>query len=646
MSAVADNGFWTMPIFLLGLCGVPVLVFWVWLWSKQHMRVLRTRFTGTLLERVLPRSVRWRRALRNTSLLMAVTLSLIALAEPRYGKRVHLFAQKGVDMVLVLDLSSSMDARDVDPSRLERARREVEDLVALLGGDRVGLVIYAGGAYPRMPLTQDHDALKMLVSEVSTQDFQIQGTALGEAIEESIKLLTNDDTSTAGKAIFVLSDGEVHNIQSVLTAAQHAAEERIQIYSLQVGTEPSPIPLQNGGYLRDAQGEVVMTRPTPDVLVELARMTGGAFHESEASDNDVRALYLDGIQRSLEVGLTGERQEISWQSGYQWPLGFAVLFGLFAAWLGEGRRLWGAAAAFLFFSSIISTQPTYAGSVAEGDSAYRMGNYQEAERIFSELLMMQPTDSDLYGRLGATRYRSGDYDGAARAFQRQSELDGGTNPESLFNLGNAYFQSGRLQDAIEQYDAALSLEKEHPGAQRNRGLAQSEMEARRAIQPPPPEQNQEQEGADENASDEPQEGQNQQGTSGQQQQESKNKGDNQKGDDEKGDQQEGSSGSGDTQEGQQSQQQGDGQEPTQQSSGQKSPSDNQEREDSEEVGGVNPDELGGEGAEESQGSGTSSDGERLKEGELSEDAAKELLDSVEEGRPRVVIPGRSEGKPW
>ena len=141
-------------------------------------------------------------------------------------------------MVLVLDLSSSMDARDVDPSRLERARREVSDLVGLLGGDRVGLVIYAGGAYPRMPLTKDHDALTMLVSEVSTQDFQIQGSALGEAIEESIQLLTNDDTSTAGRAILVLSDGEVHNIQSVLEAAQNAAEARIQIYGLQIGTEP------------------------------------------------------------------------------------------------------------------------------------------------------------------------------------------------------------------------------------------------------------------------------------------------------------------------------------------------------------------------------------------------------------------------
>ena len=125
-----------------------------------------------------------------------------------------------------------------------------------------------------------------------------------------------------------------------------------------------------------------MTRPTPDVLIELARMTGGAFHESEASDRDVRALYLDGIQRSLEAGLTGERQEVSWQSGYQWPLGFAVLFGLFAAWLGEGRRVWGAAAMITLTFGLMSPTPSYAGSVAEGDSAYRVGNYQKAERIF------------------------------------------------------------------------------------------------------------------------------------------------------------------------------------------------------------------------------------------------------------------------
>ena len=150
----SETGFWTMPAFLFGLLGVPLLILWVWFWSRQHVRVLRQRFTGSVLERVLPRSVRWLRGTEHVP-PAAIALSLIALAEhSRYGKRVHLFAQKGVDMVLVLDLSSSMDARDVDPSRLERARREVSDLVGLLGGDRVGLVIYAGGAYPRMPLTK------------------------------------------------------------------------------------------------------------------------------------------------------------------------------------------------------------------------------------------------------------------------------------------------------------------------------------------------------------------------------------------------------------------------------------------------------------------------------------------------------------
>ena len=178
----AESGFWSQPAYLFALVVVPVVCLWVGAWGIRHRRILSTVFIGDVLERVFPKSVRFRRLTRAVLLLLALALVVFALAEPRYGKRVHLFAQKGVDMVLVLDLSSSMEAQDVDPSRIERARREVLDLVELLGSDRVGLVIYAGGAYPRMPLTQDHNALTMLVSEASTRDFQIQGSALGQAV--------------------------------------------------------------------------------------------------------------------------------------------------------------------------------------------------------------------------------------------------------------------------------------------------------------------------------------------------------------------------------------------------------------------------------------------------------------------------------
>ena len=199
----AENGFWGMPVFLFALFLMPVVTVWMAGFAYLHRKKMHQLFAGRILERVWPKSVRWRRAIRAVLLVSAFFLLILALAEPRYGKRVHLFEQKGVDMVLILDLSTSMDARDVDPSRLERARREVADLVELLQGDRVGLVIFAGGAYPRMPLTQDHNALQMLVEEVRTQDFQIQGSALGEAIDEGIKLLTNDETSTAGKALLI-----------------------------------------------------------------------------------------------------------------------------------------------------------------------------------------------------------------------------------------------------------------------------------------------------------------------------------------------------------------------------------------------------------------------------------------------------------
>jgi Ca-activated chloride channel family protein len=650
----AESGFFAMPMFLTLLMGMPVVALWVLLWGVRHRRKVASLFPGRTGRRVLPASMLWRRGIRAVLLLSSLLLIIFALAEPRYGKHVHLFEQKGVDLVVILDLSSSMDAKDVDPSRIERARREVSDLVDILEGDRVGLVIFAGGAYPRMPLTLDHDALLMLVEEVSTRDFQIQGSAMGDAIREGVKLLTADETSTAGRAILLMSDGEVHDPAGTLEAGAEAASSGVQIYSLGIGVEPSPIPLPEGGYLRDQDGQVVMSRPSPDVLIELARMTGGAYNNSVPSNSDVQSLYTGGVRKSLEAGLTGERQSISWQSGFQWPLGIAVLFTLFAAWLGDGRRRFGAAAALLLAVGLSTPHSGWAAGLADGDRAYRNGDYNEAIRVFSELLMEEPQNTDLYDRLGTARYRNGDFDGAARSFSEKSRLEGRENPNTLFNLGNAYYQSGRLEDAIDQYQAALERNPEYTGAERNKEMAEQEIVARRRLQPPPPEQQQsEQSGSDsedqEDSSEKaPQDSQQQQGPNSQNPQgKPGEEGEQDEQDGDSGKSEQGSSGQTNEKSGQQQRKSGEGEEASQKAGGQKNPGNEQEKEGEDTTDAVSPESL--EGGDEQTGEGqggTSPGGEAAGNGKLTAQEAEELLDGVEEGRPRVVVPGRSEGKPW
>ncbi|MFK7929485.1 MAG: VWA domain-containing protein, partial [Myxococcota bacterium] len=296
----SENGIFAAPGYLWLLLLVPLLALLMWGMGHLHNKRLSRLFRGDLKDRVRPRSVRTRRTVRDVLLLSALTLGILAISGPRFDKQVQLIKARGVDLVLVVDLSRSMDAADVDPSRLERVRREISDLLELLEQDRVGLVIFAGGAYARMPLSEDHQALKMLVDEMSTRDFQAQGSAMGEAITVAADLLTRDETSRAGKAAILFSDGEVHDPASALSAAEEARNRGVRLFTMGVGEAPAPIPLGQGLWQEDASGRRVLTAPSPDLLKEIARIGGGGYHSSQPSNADVRRLYREQVRSLLE----------------------------------------------------------------------------------------------------------------------------------------------------------------------------------------------------------------------------------------------------------------------------------------------------------------------------------------------------------
>ena len=159
---------WSMPWFFAAVPAVLALGLIVTWATIRHTRRLQSVFPGAYLDRVLPKSVRVRRWIRHGLTLCGLMLMVLALAEPLMGKQLREVEAKGVDVVMVVDLSRSMDCTDAPPSRLEHARREMIDMLGLFEGDRVGLVIYAAGAYPRMPLSHDYRAMEMLVSELET----------------------------------------------------------------------------------------------------------------------------------------------------------------------------------------------------------------------------------------------------------------------------------------------------------------------------------------------------------------------------------------------------------------------------------------------------------------------------------------------
>jgi Ca-activated chloride channel family protein len=277
-------------------------------------------------EKILPRLVigvsRTRSRIKYGLFLAAVFFLILALIGPRWGFHWEDIKRRGVDLVIVLDTSDSMLSQDVKPNRLERARREIYDLVKMVHGDRLGLVVFSGSAFIQCPLTLDYGAFLMLLDYIDTTVVPQKGTNIGEALRKAVSAF--DDLARSSKAIILISDGG--NLQGdPLAAANLAKQKGIKIYSIGIGRvdEESPIPLGSGGF-KYSDGKMVTTKLQDKVLEQIALATGGAYVRSVTGDLDLEKIYYEEINKKLEKReLQGTRVK-RWEERFQWPLTVAV----------------------------------------------------------------------------------------------------------------------------------------------------------------------------------------------------------------------------------------------------------------------------------------------------------------------------------
>ena len=613
---------WSQPLYLWALVAVVLLAIGLVVWGRRALARLEQLLHPEMALEVVPASTRARRLARDLLAVAGLGLVVLALAEPRFDKEVIDIEREGLDVILVVDLSRSMACADVDPSRMERARREIYDLIELLQGDRVGLVMYAGAAYPRIPLTLDYEALRWMVPELSPDVFQLQGSDLGGAIRTAVSMFPEE--AQADKAVLVLSDGEAHDPDDVLAAAREAAEANVHVYGLGIGVEAAPVPAPGGGFKTDRSGATVLSTPSFDLLKDVARITGGGFVPSVASDADLRQLYLEELRGRLATAQLSSRQREVWRSGYQLPLGVGLALMLLGALLGDGRTR---PLVAMLVLCMLAPQ-AQAASRADADRLFREGRYDEALTELQDLLADAPDDADLLDRIAAARYRAGDYEGAARTWDRVA--DGSDSADAAYNAGNAHYRAGRAQEAVRRYQQALERDPAHTGAAQNLQAVQQRLEEQ-----PPQQQPQDQDQQDQDQ----QEGEQQDQQDGEQQQD----GEPQQGEQQEGEQQEGS-------EQDPGQQQDGGQSEQQQASeqqGEDGEVGDQRREPGEdEPGMAGLDELD----QEPEGEGEGQGGEPIEpwdgEGPMSEAQADRLLDGEEEGRPRIVVNGRNPEQDW
>jgi Ca-activated chloride channel family protein len=281
----------------------------------------------------------WRRLAKVTLLLFAIAFLFVALARPQWGRKMEHIERRGLDLVLLQDISLSMLAEDVKPNRLTRSRHEISSFLESLSGDRVGLVAFSGEAQVMVPLTLDYGTVQMMLREL-TPGWLMPGTNLEKAIRKGMDLYRNSGSAGQYSVMILMSDGEELEAAAV-NAAKEAAEMGIRIYTIGIGSRegvPIPVPSKNGevAYKKDMQGNIVTTRLEDGTLQEIASATGGLYFYASPGEFQLQKVLTEIA--SLEKKEQASDRMENYQDRYQIFLGLAALLFLIEALVSERGR--------------------------------------------------------------------------------------------------------------------------------------------------------------------------------------------------------------------------------------------------------------------------------------------------------------------
>ena len=329
------------PQYLYWLLVIPVLVaiyVLIRLWNKRQFE----RFASVKLRSFLVPMFSSARANTKFVLFNLITaLLIIGAANLQSGSKMEKVKREGIDIFLCIDISNSMLAEDIATNRLERSKQAIYKLISKLGGDRIGVVVFAGNAYVQLPITTDYSAAKMFLSTVNPNLIPAQGTEIGRAIELAIKSFGEDEHN---KAIVIISDGEDHENGDAVKAAQEAAKRGIKIYTIGMGLDSgAPIPVYNKygkniGYKKDKEGNTIITKLDDNILRQIAEIGDGLYVRASNSNVGLDTIYED-INKT-------EKSEIEanvftdYDDQFQWFVGAAIVLLIIEILLSSGKRKW------------------------------------------------------------------------------------------------------------------------------------------------------------------------------------------------------------------------------------------------------------------------------------------------------------------
>ncbi len=277
------------PNYLYLLILIPLLVVFYLYSNYRRRRAIRAFGDEDLMHQLMPDVSKHRPDVKFSIVLVAIALFSILLARPQFGSKLETVTRSGVEVIIALDISNSMLAEDVRPSRLEKAKHLIGRLVDQLKDDKVGLIVFAGDAFTQIPITNDYISAKMFLQSIDPTLLSKQGTAIGSAIELATRSFTSKEE--VGRAIILITDGENHE-GGVDQAIKKAREKGIQIHALGVGSpEGAPIPIRGSNdYMKDREGNVVVTRMNEEMCQQVAQQGNGIYVRVDNTNTAQRAI--------------------------------------------------------------------------------------------------------------------------------------------------------------------------------------------------------------------------------------------------------------------------------------------------------------------------------------------------------------------
>lgn len=404
-------------------------------------------------------------------LVSAMFLLVIAVANLRTPVGSQKISRNGIDIMIALDVSKSMLAQDVKPTRLDRAKQVLSRLVDRLDNDRVGIVIFAGKAYLQMPLTGDHSSAKMYINSASTESVPTQGTVIADALRMCAASFNAEEKKY--KAVVLISDGEDHD-EEALKAATAMTQEGIAIYTVGIGSlQGTPLPDETTGQAKtDQQGNVVISKLNEKELQSIAAKGNGKYQLYQSTDVVVRNLVSE--LSGMEQHAVTDDSLINYKSYYVWLLAVALLLLMIELFTSEKRSLQKlrkptVAVAVMVVFCVSANAQRADNIIRQGNEAYNKAEYDKAAESYGSAVQQDPQSPEAQFNHGNALYKTGKKDDAINAYDNATKL-----LEKPVEKSNAYYNKGvvlqndkKLPECIEAYKKALILDPQNEDARQN-----------------------------------------------------------------------------------------------------------------------------------------------------------------------------------